>query len=254
MTGWLHGFLGSPAQWDAVRAGAAGEGDAPWMPGHGPSPWVRDGASFDDVLDALAPWAAGRRVLVGYSLGARLALSLALRHPGEVRSVVLVGGTPGIEDPAERARRAVDDDALAAGIGREGLDAFVRRWEALPLFATQDELPAEVRAAQRAWRGAHEAAGVAWALSTLSTGRMPPRWDALASAPFEVHAVTGERDGKFTRIAEEMARRGEGRVTHHRVAGVGHNVVLEDPAAVAAVVRACATWPAMSAAGARSSA
>lgn len=65
---------------------------------------------------------------------------------------------------------------------------------------------------------------------------MPPLWEALAGAPFTVHAVTGERDEKFTRIAEEMVRRGGGRVVHHRVAGVGHNVVLEDPAAVARVV------------------
>ncbi len=232
MIGWLHGFLGAPAQWDAVRS----TGDAPWMPGHGPSPRT-EGATFDEVLDTMAPWAAGRRVLVGYSLGARLALSLALRHPGDVRAVVLVGGTPGLEDPADRAKRAADDDAFAASIVRDGLDAFVQRWEALPLFATQRELPTEVRAAQRTWRGAHEAAGVAWALSTLSTGRMPSQWDALASAPFAVHAVTGERDEKFTRVADEMVRRGGGRVTHHRVAGVGHNVVLEDPSAVAAVVR-----------------
>lgn len=233
MIGWLHGFLGSPAQWSGVRGGLE---DAWWMPGHGPSPWVLPGAGFDEVLDALAPWTRGRRVLVGYSLGARLALSLALRHPGEVRAVVLVGGTPGIQDAAERARRAAADDALAASIARDGLERFVERWEALPLFATQREMAPELRAAQRAWRTGHEAGGIAWALSTLSTGRMPPRWGALATAPFTVHAVTGERDEKFTRIAEEMVRRSGGRVVHHRVAGVGHNVALEDPAAVARVV------------------
>ena len=167
------------------------------MPGHGPSPRVLPGAGFDEVIDALAPWTTGRRVLVGYSLGARLALSLALRHPGDLRAVVLVGGTPGIEDPAERA--------------------------------------------QRARRTAHEAGGIAWALSTLGTGRMPPLWEALATAPFAVHAVTGDRDEKFTRIAEEMVRRSGGRVVHHRVAGAGHNVALEDPAAVARVV-AGAGW------------
>jgi 2-succinyl-6-hydroxy-2,4-cyclohexadiene-1-carboxylate synthase len=197
---------------------------------------VRPGAGFDEVVDALAPWTTGRRVLVGYSLGARLALSLALRHPGELRAVVLVGGTPGLEDAAERAARAAADDALAASIGRDGLEAFVERWEALPLFATQRELSHEVQAAQRSWRTQHRPEAIAWALSTLSTGRMPPLWDRLATAPFTVHAVTGARDEKFTRIAEEMVRRGGGRVVHHRVAGAGHNVVLEDPAAVARVV------------------
>lgn len=238
MIGWLHGFLGAPAQWERVRS----EGEAWWMPGHGPEPRVLPGAGFDEVVDALAPWTTGRRVLVGYSLGARLALSLALRHPGELRAVVLVGGTPGIEDASERAARAAADDALAESIGRGGLEAFVERWEALPLFETQRELEPEALAAQRSWRTRHRPEAIAWALSTLSTGRMPPLWEALAGAPFTVHAVTGERDEKFTRIAEEMVRRAEGRVVHHRVAGVGHNVVLEDPAAVARVVNGVTGW------------
>ncbi|MDB4927817.1 MAG: menH [Myxococcaceae bacterium] len=233
MIGWLHGFLGAPAQWDGVRE----EGEAWWLPGHGPSPRVRPGAGFAEVVDALSPWTRGRRVLVGYSLGARLALALALRHPGDLRAVVLVGGTPGLEDAGERAQRVAADDALAATIARDGLDAFVDRWEALPLFATQRALPPEVLAAQRTWRAQHAPEGIAWALSTLSTGRMPPLWDALATAGVAVHAVAGERDEKFTRIAEEMVRRGEGRVVHHRVAGAGHNVALENPAAVARVVR-----------------
>jgi 2-succinyl-6-hydroxy-2,4-cyclohexadiene-1-carboxylate synthase len=151
--------------------------------------------------------------------------------------VVLVGGTPGLEDPAERAQRAAGDDALAASIGRDGLGAFVARWEALPLFATQRALAPGVLAAQRAWRTGHRPEAIAWALSTLSAGRMPPLWDALAGAPCAVHAVTGERDEKFTRVAETMVARGGGRVVHHRVAGAGHNVALEDPAAVARVVR-----------------
>ncbi len=96
MIGWLHGFLGAPAQWAGVRAGKGADeaSDAWWLPGHGPAPRVWPGASFDEVVDALSPWTTGRRVLVGYSLGARLALALALRHPGDLRAVVLVGGTP----------------------------------------------------------------------------------------------------------------------------------------------------------------
>ena len=74
MIGWLHGFLGAPAQWERVRS----EGEAWWMPGHGPEPWVLPGAGFDEVVDALAPWTTGRRVLVGYSLGARLPVGLQL--------------------------------------------------------------------------------------------------------------------------------------------------------------------------------
>ena len=233
MIGWLHGFLGAPAQWDALDL----PGPRPWMPGHGPHARPRPGATFDAVVDELAAELRDVDVLVGYSMGARFALSLAVRRPGLFRTVVLVGGTPGIEDPRARAERAATDDGLAADLLRFGLDAFVERWEAQDLFATQRDLSQAVLDAQRHRRGAHRADAVAWALATLGTGRMPPCWDALAESPLHVHAVTGDRDAKFTAIAEEMVRRGRGSVTHHRVPGAGHNVVLEDPDAVARIVR-----------------
>ena len=71
--------------------------------------------------------ASGRdpAVWLGYSMGGRFALNVALRHPGQVRRLVLVSATAGIDDPEERAARRRADEDLAGRIGTEGVAAFV---------------------------------------------------------------------------------------------------------------------------------
>lgn len=225
MTVALHGFLGAPAMW----SGLCDDLVAPWCPGHGPRPAVMEGATFDEVVDRLAAQLLprDRRVrLVGYSMGARLALAMTLRHPSRVREAVLVGGTPGLRTEAERAARRRDDDALAAALLRDGLPAFVDRWEALPLFATQRDLPAAARAARRAQRLAHDPAALAWCLRALGTGAMPSLWEALPGCEVPLRLVTGGRDEKFTAVARAVVALCP-RATHAVVAGAGHDVVTE---------------------------
>lgn len=225
----LHGFLGAPAMWEGLPSPHV----APWCPGHGPSPWILSGASFDDVIDHLVAQLLpreGRVRLIGYSMGARLALAMLMRYPERVEDAVLVGVTPGIRDDAERAARVADDARLADALLRDGLEAFVDRWEALPLFATQRALPEATRAARRAQRMAHDPEGLAWCLRTLGTGAMPPLWRQLSWCMVPLTLVTGSRDAKFTAIARDMAELAP-RARHRIVAGAGHDVVTERGAA-----------------------
>ncbi len=239
---YLHGFLGAPAQWTEVLARTGDPLTAcPRLPGHGRAPWMPAGG-FTDVVDAFAPhvFTDAPVTLVGYSLGARLALALALRHPTRVARVVLVGVAYGIDSPRDRADRARADEALAASLERDGVAAFVRAWESLPLFDTQRALPAAVSATQRAWRTDHTARGLAWSLRTLGLGQQPPYRDAFARSTLPVTLVTGARDEKFTAIARELVRLRAG-VAHVVVAGAGHNVGLEEPGAVARAIEDGAT-------------
>lgn len=200
----------------------------PWLPGHGPSPASMDHPDFIHAVDDLAA-----RVLpvegacvVGYSLGARVALALALRHPARVRRAVLVGGTPGLRTEGERAARRESDEALAQEILRDGCEGFVARWEALPLFETQRALPAALRARRRAERMAHTPEGLAWSLRVMGTGAMPSMWDALPRCEVSLAWVTGALDEKFTAIAREAAALCPS-ATHTVIAGAGHDVALE---------------------------
>ncbi len=231
----LHGFLGQPSHWDTPLSLARLDAHRVTLPGHGPHPWTLPDADFDAVVDATLarppftdvppPWA-----LAGYSLGGRLALSIAARHPHHVRALLLASASPGLTDPTARDDRARADDRLARELVTHGLSAFVSRWEALPLFATQASLPDDLRALHRAHRLNHQPEAVAWALSTLSPGRMPPRHDALRSLPMPVHLVTGALDLAYTELARASGR------DHTVVPGAGHDVVLEAPAAVASAL------------------
>ena len=232
----LHGFTGSAAAWGdlARRLAARRRVIAFDLPGHGASPAPRDptDARLPQVADALVRALASLGVRdadwIGYSLGARTALHVAVAHPEAVKSLILEGGSPGIADSVERAARAEADARLADAIERDGLEHFVDDWLAQPLFATQTRLPAGVRARERARRLRGSAAGYAASLRATGTGTQEPLWERLAEIRARVLLVAGALDVKFCAIAHAMAAA----LRDARVAivpGAGHAVHLERP-------------------------
>lgn len=229
----LHGFTGCPGSWDGTRSAAGAPFTTPEILGHGaPAPGVE---TFDGEVDRLARGLRGPVDLLGYSLGARLALGIAVRRPELVRSLTLVGVNPGLADPAAVTARQEADELLARTLEAEGIEAFVDRWERVPLFATQRRLPASVRGERRRQRLAHDPAELARALRTLGLGQMPSRWAAVPRLPMPVTLVVGGEDGKFLSIAERFRdRRPSTRLAV--VPDVGHDVTLEAPQALARIL------------------
>ncbi|WP_158277007.1 MULTISPECIES: alpha/beta fold hydrolase [Solirubrobacterales] len=232
----LHGFAGSRASWDAVRAAAGGEA-YPALPldlrGHGDRAHVRPvdvEACVADVLGALPDRPVG---LSGYSLGGRVALHAAVAAPQRFSRLVLVATTAGIADEQERAARRAADDRLADALLAGGLDAFAARWSAQPLFA--DDPPA-VRAAQEAEVRAGDPQALAAVLRGLSPGRVPALWDRLGALDLPVDVVVGGRDAKYRALGERLAA-ALPQARLHVLDGAGHGLLREAPAAVAAVLR-----------------
>jgi 2-succinyl-6-hydroxy-2,4-cyclohexadiene-1-carboxylate synthase len=228
----VHGFSQTLAAWGALgqRLARRWEVVRVDLPGHGGSGPVRVG--FEEAA-GLVGEAGGTGTYVGYSLGGRLCLRLALDRPDLVAGLVLVGASPGIADPAARAQRRAADEALAGGIERDGVAAFLDRWLAGPLFAT---LPAE--AAGRAERLANTAEGLAYALRRLGTGVQEPLWDRLAGLRPPVLLVAGARDPKFAGLAGQMAAAIGPAARVALVPGAGHAVHLERPEETAALIEA----------------
>jgi 2-succinyl-6-hydroxy-2,4-cyclohexadiene-1-carboxylate synthase len=226
----VHGFTQTLASWDpiAARLGAGRRVVRVDLPGHGGSSGVR--ASFAEAA-ALLGEAGGAAAYVGYSLGGRLCLRLALDRPDLVRALVLLGASPGIADPAERAARRAADERLAAALERDGLERFLERWLAQPLFAT---LPPEH--AGRAERLANTPAGLTASLRLLGTGTQAPLWRRLGSLHAPVLLLAGALDGKFAALAERVAAAIGPRAQVALVPDAGHAAHLEHPGRVSALI------------------
>lgn len=198
----LHGFTGTGASWHSVVAAVHGVRRvmAPDLLGHGGSDAPRDPARYalerqaDALMTLLVALDAVPAEVVGYSMGARLALVLALRHPEVVASLVLESPSPGISDPEERATRRAADEALAQVLELDGSEAFATAWEALPLFASQADLPATERARLHAERRGHDPSGLAASLRGAGQGVMTPLDDRLGGIGQPSLVVAGELD------------------------------------------------------------
>lgn len=231
----LHGFTQTSASWGRfvphLRAALGARSAHPDRavlavdaPGHGTRHDVFadlvEGA--DMIADEIAG-TVGRSILIGYSMGGRLALHLALQRPEVVTGLVLIGATGGIDDPAERAERRRADEELARSIERDGVDAFLERWLAQPLFAGLEPAPEDAAA-----RRANRAAGLAASLRLAGTGTQEPLWDRLGAITAPTLVVAGERDTKFTALGRRLVE-GLPNAELVLVPDAGHAAHLEAP-------------------------
>jgi 2-succinyl-6-hydroxy-2,4-cyclohexadiene-1-carboxylate synthase len=274
----LHGFTGSHRSWDRVARSlavaeriraydvadrghdaATGSRDsfrparslrilAPDLPGHGESYATGDASHFSleatagGLTDALSRMGVSACTLVGYSMGGRLALSMALAAPGLVSCLVLESASPGLESERDRALRREADEDLARYACDRGIEAFVDRWEQTPVLAAERSLDPATRAELRRQRTCSTVEGLAASLRGMGAGSQPWLGRRLGELRMPVLLVTGESDAKFTEIGRQMAT-AIPRTTHEIVANVGHNVHLAEPERFARLVGRFATDP-----------
>ncbi len=227
----LHGFGQTARCWGTLPAALVPHYEVVRLdaPGHGDT--GGEGVDLPTTAQLIAE-AGGPAVYVGYSMGGRMALQLAVDRPDVVRGLVVVGGTPGIEDAAERARRRDDDHVLAQRIRDEGVDAFIRYWLDLPLFAG---LPAEARCEDERRRNTAE--GLATSLERAGTGSQEPLWDRLAAIDVPVLLVAGQDDPRYVDLAfRTSAAIGPG-TELSLIPYAGHSAHLEQPARFAGSLR-----------------
>lgn len=240
----VHGFTQTHISWRPVVAALALDHlvTAVDAPGHGGSSRIevdlRRGAELLGRAGSTSS-APGNRdapaVYVGYSMGGRLALRLALDRPDLVAGLVLLGATAGIDDGAERAARRNADEALADRIERDGVEAFVHHWLGQPLFAGLTLAPDDLAA-----RMANSPTGLASSLRLGGTGTMePPWWDELRSCTVPTLVIAGEHDPKFNALGQRLAATlGHGRTARFSpIPAAGHAAHLQSPAAFASLVR-----------------
>jgi 2-succinyl-6-hydroxy-2,4-cyclohexadiene-1-carboxylate synthase len=206
--------------------------------------WWREGliepAALDvpDSLDFVATAqaigeAGGPATYMGYSMGGRLCLQLALDRPELVERLVLVSASPGIDDPAERAARVDSDEQLAQRVERDGVQEFVEWWLSQPMFSALDR---DVAGADARIVG-NTPERLAHQLRALGQGAQPSNWGRLEEIAMPVALVVGSQDTKYVAVAQEMAR--PMRANMRVLSGLGHACHLQAPTDVAQLV---ASW------------
>jgi 2-succinyl-6-hydroxy-2,4-cyclohexadiene-1-carboxylate synthase len=213
---FLPGFMQHADAWSQIAA-AVGERYPSKI--HDFETWT-----FDERIAEIEAAAGEDAVLVGYSMGGRLALHAALRRP-RYSGLVLLGASAGIADDAARARRLGEDAELAAWIERHSIAEVVERWERNPVFASQS--PALVDE-QRPGRLRHDPPDLARLLRSAGQGASPVVWDRLGELRMPVLAIAGESDATY----REAGRRIASLVPNGRaevVPGAGHAAHMEQP-------------------------
>lgn len=234
--------MGSSEDWREAATSLGGRtfAIAVDLPGHGasrglsPEVYTTEGATRA-VIGTLDNLGVEEASLVGYSMGGRLALYLALRHPKRCTGLLLESASPGLEGEDERASRRSDDEEKARRLESGDFEAFLRDWYRQPLFESlaRDEglLRSTIEARRR-----NDPAELARSLRGMGTGAQPPLWEELSGLRVPALAIAGELDAKFVQIANRMSRITP-KVRPAVIPGVGHNVRAEAPDAYAALLR-----------------
>lgn len=229
----LHGFTQTGAVWNPIIARLRELG-APWSeyrtpdaPGHG------EAASSRLDLIANATTLArrfGPATYLGYSMGGRQALHLAVTEPEAVQGLILISSTAGLRDEAARAERRRADAELALRIEQIGIEAFLDEWLARPMFAGLDSSSALLDI-----RRANTAQGLASSLRLAGTGTQEPLWDRLHTVRAPTLVIAGALDTAYAAIAAELCRH----LPHAElviIEGAGHAVPFECPEPTVAAI------------------
>jgi len=230
-----HGFTQNARCWGDFGMALANETGpvlAVDLPGHGRS--AHDDADLPTAakltVEAIDS-AGGAATWIGYSMGGRVLLHAALKASATIERLVLIGATPGLRDPADRADRRAADARLADRLMADGLESFLDFWLDLPLFAALDD-----DASGRSHRLMNRPAGLAASLRNCGTGTQEPLWDRLGELSMPVLIIAGERDDKFRAIGEAMAAAIGANARFAVIEGAGHACHLENPAATVAAI------------------
>ncbi|WP_438312105.1 2-succinyl-6-hydroxy-2,4-cyclohexadiene-1-carboxylate synthase [Sporosarcina sp. FA9] len=239
----LHGFTGSVETWSEVVRIFEGKFKIIRidLTGHGKSSIPKNHKRYameeqlEDLEAVFKQLGLAEFILVGYSMGGRIALAYTLKHSGKVLSLILESASPGLKTKQERLERRQADKKLAERLISDGIPNFVNFWEEIPLFESQKSLTTEKRNAIREERLGQSTIGLSNSLIGIGSGSQPSYWDSLQTIKIPVLLITGEIDKKFVHIAREMEKTFP-IVKHTTIKAAGHAIHVEKPTLFATMI------------------
>jgi 2-succinyl-6-hydroxy-2,4-cyclohexadiene-1-carboxylate synthase len=230
---FLHGFLGSNEDFSEVISLVSKQFCCLSLdlPGHGETRVVGEDERYTmpetaaAIVQLLNHLNIPDANLVGYSMGGRLALHLALHYADRFPKVILESASPGLKTEAERLARIQHDFALAERI-ETNFPQFLADWYEQPLFRSFKQHPNFEQMMQKRLR--NNPVELAKSLRNMSTGLQPSLWKNLENHQNSLLLMVGENDRKFITINQDMASICP-RAKLAIVSNAGHNIHAEQP-------------------------
>ncbi|MEG4505322.1 2-succinyl-6-hydroxy-2,4-cyclohexadiene-1-carboxylate synthase [Microcoleus sp. F6_B4] len=239
---FLHGFTGKFKDFSSVISLLSKNYCclAVDLPGHGETRVMGDESCYTmsntaqaliHLLDDLQIY---KCLLLGYSMGGRLALYMTLHFPERFEKVVLESASPGLKTEKERSHRLEADLQLAQKLENSNIKDFLLNWYDRPLFKSLKNSPNFDKLIET--RLANNPLELAKSLRNMGTGNQPSLWGKLAQNQIPLLLLAGEYDDKFTTINTEIAKLCPA-ARLEIVPKVGHNIHFENIDNFVTVVR-----------------
>ncbi len=180
------------------------------LPGHGETGRCPDLEAYtmEGATRMVAEMLDERRVqgcvLIGYSMGSRLALHMAIHYDDRCSGLVMESGSPGIHSAGEREERRGLDEKRAQELEKGNFESFLRSWYNQPLFESLKRDPVIFEQILERRRN-NDPAELARSLRGMGPGGHLPHWQDLSHLRTPLLILAGEMDLKYKRTAQEMA-------------------------------------------------
>jgi 2-succinyl-6-hydroxy-2,4-cyclohexadiene-1-carboxylate synthase len=233
----IHGFGGSGLDFEAlsVQMNPRFQTIGINVPGHGGLDVCSN--PLNQLANTVEQFNQEPIVLLGYSMGGRIALSIALTGRLNIAHLVLIGTTPGIPTPDLRHARIQFERDISKRLKGGSPTNFESWWRSLEPIASQSNMPEPYKSQMRQRRALNNLGHLDQMLAILGTGSMSSMWSDLERINVPTDLIVGEHDQKYSKIAGQMQTLiPQAHCT--TVKGCGHAPHLEAPAATATSLNA----------------
>lgn len=187
----LAGFLGLPHDWDFLQWKNLAAVDWQAFALNSLSDWS---VEFNDWINKQSQ---NPKILMGYSLGGRLALHALIAQPQTWQAAIIVSAHTGLTDPQERQKRLQKDQMWAKRFESEDWKNLMEAWNGQEVFAYDSFLFER----QEFEYQRHQ---LAKALIHGSLGRQMDLRQQIAALQIPILWMTGSLDKRYCQVAQTL--------------------------------------------------
>ena len=232
----FHGFGGSGLDFEILADCLNGDRAliSLNLPGHGGRPANEVGR--ESILSFMRVHAPEPFRVLGYSMGGRFTLRIAVEGTIQMEKLCLIGTTAGLRSESERLEREVFEAELAQNLSTLSPSNFQDWWSNLGVIASQQKMPSHHRKNMHQRRALNDLDSLQLANQHWGTLATPSLWSGLNHLSNEVCLIVGDEDAKYAQIAQKMKDLLRF-ATVRKVPHAGHAPHFESPSRTAAIVR-----------------